>query len=135
MKDCIPPLSVPSGFAFDNRHMTWRLLSALFYLVAVCVCAWPVHAQTDRVLPLSVQEAMKSARLPPEALSVVVLPVHADTVRLAYQEGQARNPASLMKLVTTAAALDLLGPAFTWRTPVFLEVELQSTPVSFTSGL
>jgi D-alanyl-D-alanine carboxypeptidase/D-alanyl-D-alanine-endopeptidase (penicillin-binding protein 4) len=26
-----------------------------------------------------------------------------------------------MKLVTTAAALDLLGPAFTWRTPVFLE--------------
>ena len=121
MKDCIPPLSVPSGFAFDNRHMTWRLLSALFYLVAVCVCAWPVHAQTDRVLPLSVQEAMKSARLPPEALSVVVLPVHADTVRLAYQEGQARNPASLMKLVTTAAALDLLGPAFTWRTPVFVE--------------
>jgi D-alanyl-D-alanine carboxypeptidase/D-alanyl-D-alanine-endopeptidase (penicillin-binding protein 4) len=26
-----------------------------------------------------------------------------------------------MKLVTTAAALDLLGPAFTWRTPVFVE--------------
>jgi D-alanyl-D-alanine carboxypeptidase/D-alanyl-D-alanine-endopeptidase (penicillin-binding protein 4) len=31
------------------------------------------------------------------------------------------NPASVMKLVTTYAALDLLGPAFTWSTPVFVE--------------
>jgi D-alanyl-D-alanine carboxypeptidase/D-alanyl-D-alanine-endopeptidase (penicillin-binding protein 4) len=26
-----------------------------------------------------------------------------------------------MKLVTTSAALDLLGPAFTWRTPVAID--------------
>ncbi len=31
------------------------------------------------------------------------------------------NPASVMKLVTTTAALDLLGPAFTWRTPVWVD--------------
>jgi D-alanyl-D-alanine carboxypeptidase/D-alanyl-D-alanine-endopeptidase (penicillin-binding protein 4) len=31
------------------------------------------------------------------------------------------NPASLMKLATTTAALDLLGPAFVWRTPVYVE--------------
>jgi D-alanyl-D-alanine carboxypeptidase/D-alanyl-D-alanine-endopeptidase (penicillin-binding protein 4) len=31
------------------------------------------------------------------------------------------NPASLMKLVTTSAALELLGPSFTWRTPVYVE--------------
>ena len=30
------------------------------------------------------------------------------------------NPASLLKLATTAAALDLLGPASTWATPVWL---------------
>jgi len=29
------------------------------------------------------------------------------------------NPASLMKLVTTYAALDLLGPAFTWKTAAY----------------
>jgi D-alanyl-D-alanine carboxypeptidase/D-alanyl-D-alanine-endopeptidase (penicillin-binding protein 4) len=28
----------------------------------------------------------------------------------------ALNPASTMKLVTTYAALDLLGPAYTWKT-------------------
>jgi D-alanyl-D-alanine carboxypeptidase/D-alanyl-D-alanine-endopeptidase (penicillin-binding protein 4) len=31
------------------------------------------------------------------------------------------NPASIMKLVTTYAALDLLGPAFTWQTPVYVD--------------
>jgi D-alanyl-D-alanine carboxypeptidase/D-alanyl-D-alanine-endopeptidase (penicillin-binding protein 4) len=31
------------------------------------------------------------------------------------------NPASVMKLVTTYAALDLLGPAYVWRTPVYLD--------------
>jgi D-alanyl-D-alanine carboxypeptidase/D-alanyl-D-alanine-endopeptidase (penicillin-binding protein 4) len=29
------------------------------------------------------------------------------------------NPASVMKLVTTFAALDLLGPAYTWSDTVF----------------
>jgi D-alanyl-D-alanine carboxypeptidase/D-alanyl-D-alanine-endopeptidase (penicillin-binding protein 4) len=101
--------------------MTLRLPTTFFYIVSVCMCMWPAHAQPTHALPISVQEALKTARLPPEALSVVVLPVHAYEARLAYQEGRARNPASLMKLVTTAAALDLLGPAFTWRTPVFLE--------------
>ncbi len=31
------------------------------------------------------------------------------------------NPASLFKLVTTTAALDLLGPSYTWSTPVWLQ--------------
>jgi len=33
----------------------------------------------------------------------------------------AMNPASVMKLVTTYAALDMLGPAFSWSTPVFAD--------------
>ena len=35
------------------------------------------------------------------------------------------NPASVMKLVTTFAALDLLGPAYTWSTPVYLDGTVQ----------
>jgi D-alanyl-D-alanine carboxypeptidase/D-alanyl-D-alanine-endopeptidase (penicillin-binding protein 4) len=41
--------------------------------------------------------------------------------RLAWREREAMNPASVMKLVTTYAALDLLGPAYVWRTPVYLD--------------
>lgn len=105
--------------------MTWRLFKHLLPLVAVVAMAVPAGAQTANALPLSVQEALKGARLPPESLSVVVLPVQTATPRLQHQATVPRNPASLMKLVTTTAALDLLGPAFTWRTPVFLEGQLR----------
>ena len=36
------------------------------------------------------------------------------------------NPASVMKLVTTTVALELLGPAYTWRTEVHLAGKLQN---------
>ena len=91
-------------------------------LLAVCVQA---RAETAAVLPAVVHEALKAARLPPDALSVVVLPVQTGNPRLQHQAGVQRNPASLMKLVTTSAALDLLGPAFTWRTPVYLDGQVR----------
>ena len=77
------------------------------------------------VLPAEVDAALQRAKVPREALSVVVLDVSAHAggasrpeavVRLSHQAQTAVNPASLMKLVTTVAAFDLLGPAYTWRT-------------------
>ena len=63
-----------------------------------------------------------------EALSVLVLPVEDEgqgraskLPRLSHRADVSVNPASLMKLVTTSAALELLGPSFTWRTPVYVE--------------
>ncbi len=47
--------------------------------------------------------------------------VDASRPRLSWQADKPVNPASLMKLVTTYAGLDLLGPAFTWSTPVWLQ--------------
>jgi D-alanyl-D-alanine carboxypeptidase/D-alanyl-D-alanine-endopeptidase (penicillin-binding protein 4) len=49
----------------------------------------------------------KPARKGLRADSAPLLSLHVD---------QAMNPASTMKLVTTYAALELLGPAFTWKT-------------------
>jgi D-alanyl-D-alanine carboxypeptidase/D-alanyl-D-alanine-endopeptidase (penicillin-binding protein 4) len=45
--------------------------------------------------------------------------VDAATPRLAVNARTALNPASTMKLVTTYAALDLLGPAYVWKTEAF----------------
>ena len=42
-----------------------------------------------------------------------------------WQERVPVNPASLMKLLTTYAALDLLGPAWTWNTPVWLQGRIE----------
>ena len=67
-----------------------------------------------------VDAALARARVPAEAFSALVQEVGGGRTRLAWRRDQPANPASLMKLVTTYAALDLLGPAWTWSTPVWL---------------
>ncbi|MFT3812713.1 MAG: D-alanyl-D-alanine carboxypeptidase/D-alanyl-D-alanine-endopeptidase [Acidovorax sp.] len=78
-------------------------------------------------LPPEVESALARAQVPREALSVVVADAEAPrkAPRLAWQAQAPVNPASVMKLVTTYAALDQLGPAFTWNTPVYLEGSVQ----------
>ena len=72
-------------------------------------------------LPPPVLSALKAAQIPATSVAVVVQPVDASTPLVAHNATQAMNPASVMKLLTTYAALDLLGPAFTWQTPVYVD--------------
>lgn len=72
-------------------------------------------------LPPEAALALQRARVPAEALAVVVEEAGSGRTLLASQERRPVNPASLAKLLTTYAALDRLGPAWTWRTPVWLD--------------
>ncbi len=81
---------------------------------------WAAQANAGP-LPADVEAALQRAGVPRESLSVVVHEVGAPTPYLAWQAQTLVNPASLMKLVTTAAALDLLGPAWSWTTPVWIQ--------------
>ncbi len=80
-------------------------------------------------LPPPVQAALERARLPPQALALWLAPAADPQAppRLAWRAQEAMNPASVMKLVTTWAALDQLGPAYTWQTPVYLDGRLDGT--------
>ena len=75
----------------------------------------------SRALPRSVDAALARSGVPRDAMVAWVQEVDATRPRLAWQAEKAVNPASLMKLVTTYAGLELLGPAFTWATPVWLQ--------------
>jgi len=73
-------------------------------------------------LPRQVEAALQNAKVPREALHVMVIdPQATATPRLSHQAQTSVNPASLMKLVTTTAAFDVLGPSFVWRTPVYVD--------------
>ena len=72
-------------------------------------------------LPPEVYAALERAKVPPQALSVLVQDAGGTRTRLAWHADTPVNPASLTKLLTTYAALDLLGPAYTWTTPVWLQ--------------
>ncbi|WP_412478055.1 D-alanyl-D-alanine carboxypeptidase/D-alanyl-D-alanine-endopeptidase [Azonexus sp. IMCC34839] len=72
-------------------------------------------------LPPEVLKALKAAQIPAANVAVVVQAVDAATPLVAHRATQAMNPASVMKLVTTYAALDLLGPAYTWKTTAWTD--------------
>ena len=55
-------------------------------------------------------------KVPGTSLSVFVREVGRDEPLVSYNASVPRNPASTMKVVTTYAALELLGPAYSWRT-------------------
>ena len=89
-------------------------------LLALPLLAVTLHAQADG-LPPAVLQALKAAQIPAASVAVVVQPVDAATPLVAHNAAQAMNPASVMKLLTTYAALDLLGPAYTWKTTVWTD--------------
>ena len=86
-------------------------------------------AQSAEGLPTPVAAAATRANVPRDALHLLVLdaqgPLGRTTPRLSYRADVAANPASVMKLVTTYAALDLLGPGYTWSTPVAVDGRLE----------
>lgn len=55
-------------------------------------------------------------RIPARNVSVAVLDVDSGRPLIRHNAGKAMNPASAMKLITTYAALEMLGPAHTWKT-------------------
>jgi D-alanyl-D-alanine carboxypeptidase/D-alanyl-D-alanine-endopeptidase (penicillin-binding protein 4) len=87
-------------------------------LLFVLGCLYAVLARADQ-LPSAVAQALKNAGIPQAATAVWVKEVDVNVPRLEVNARTALNPASTMKLVTTFAALDLLGPAYAWKTEAF----------------
>ena len=84
------------------------------WVLGLWACAWAVVSSAQG-LPASVQRALEQARLPAQALHVVVAPAQGGAPVVRWGAEQAVNPASLMKLITTSAALEMLGPTYVWQ--------------------
>jgi serine-type D-Ala-D-Ala carboxypeptidase/endopeptidase (penicillin-binding protein 4) len=96
------------------------LLRTLPVLLLLWLAA--ASAAMAQSLPPEVDAALQRAKLPREALSLLVVDAEGKAAPRLNHRGQVpMNPASVMKLVTTYAGLDLLGPAYTWNTPVYIE--------------
>ena len=133
----LTPRSSPAGWGF--ARLTWVCALAFAQLFAlICATASPANAapsskavRTDPPkhtegdigqLPAEVQAALQRAKVPADNFHVMVVDTHmGSTPRLSHQAQVRVNPASLMKLATTTAALDTLGPAYVWRTPVYVD--------------
>jgi D-alanyl-D-alanine carboxypeptidase/D-alanyl-D-alanine-endopeptidase (penicillin-binding protein 4) len=83
-------------------------------------------AKSSEPLPAAFQDVLKRAQIPNDSVAVVVKEVGAKDALISHNALRAMNPASVMKLVTTYAALELLGPAYAWKTEVFAGGEIRS---------
>ncbi len=88
-------------------------------LAAALLLALPMPYATARGLPKPVADALRAASVPAAAVAIVVQEVGAARPSLSLNANAPMNPASAMKLFTTLAALELLGPAYRWKTEAY----------------
>lgn len=94
-----------------------RIIALLFITLFISP-AWAAG------LPAPVAKALRDAGIPQEAVGVMVQQVDRSRPLILYNASRAMNPASNMKLLTTSAALELLGPAYTWHTDMLSAANL-----------
>ena len=108
---------------YNNAKMNPKSTGICHSLTAVviklCVFLFGITTAvgaSDTLLPPSVVELMQANGISESSISVVMRKVGSAQSTVSYNATVSRNPASAMKLVTTAAALQLLGPQHRWQT-------------------
>lgn len=127
------------------QHLAAR--AAVLALGLAAACAAPAQALPEAVSQALARAGVPEAHVamavvplapPPGAVSTAPEPVNPSgeanpapaparppAPRLSWQADQPMNPASVMKLVTTYAGLDLLGPGYFWKTRVYTQGYIQ----------
>jgi len=91
-------------------------------LVSLLLTTTFAHAQ----VPTTVAEALKKAGIPASNAAIFVQAVDAKQPALSVNAKKQMNPASVMKLVTTYAGLEMLKPTFRWKTEVYSDAPIQN---------
>ena len=97
-----------------------RLSTHLGRVLIIAAAAFGFKA-TAADLPPATAKALRSAGIPNKNIAVWVQEVGVARPTLTWRGEVPMNPASAMKIVTTYAGLELLGPAFRWKTEVYLD--------------
>ncbi len=93
------------------------LLASLLLPLSLSICAAPINT----ALSPKVQQALKASKLQDNALSLVMIPLTGPGTPTIFNADVSVNPASTMKLVTTYAALEMLGPNHQWKTEFYTD--------------
>jgi serine-type D-Ala-D-Ala carboxypeptidase/endopeptidase (penicillin-binding protein 4) len=98
-----------------------KSLAAPAALLALAASAFsPLTHARDSQLPPAVQRVMSRVGIPARNVSIYVRDAGTNEVVLEVNDNQPRSPASVIKVLTTYAALDTLGPSYTWKTRAYL---------------
>jgi len=98
-----------------------RRVAPAIVAVYCCLAGLAFAADTGSRLPPPVAAALANAGIPDSSVGIFVQDVQTAQAVVAVGEDRALNPASTIKLLTTFAALDQLGPAYQWATEIYAD--------------
>ena len=110
----------PFCFSFARLWLT-------IFLVA---CGYvPMMAAGEKLsIPPAIAKSLERNQIPVDAISIAVTEIepgrpgkHISKSLLSWRASNPMNPASTMKILTTLAGLDILGPQYRWRTKVYTD--------------
>ena len=76
-------------------------------------------------LPVQVRDDLKLQHIPITSVGIEVRELNASVTLISVNAKQPMNPASTMKLLTTYAGLEILGPSYAWKTEAYLDGKLE----------
>jgi D-alanyl-D-alanine carboxypeptidase/D-alanyl-D-alanine-endopeptidase (penicillin-binding protein 4) len=82
-------------------------------------------AALPAALPSTVTDVFTRAGVPMDSVAIIIKEAGAPEPLISINPNKPMNSASVMKLVTTYAGLELLGPGYTWKTEVYTSGELK----------
>ncbi len=91
-------------------------------LVITVVLQWMMSVSgiaLAQQLPDTLKQKFEQAGIPETVLGIYIHQIGAEQPIMAVNAETAMNPASVMKLVTTYAGLEMLGPAYSWQTALY----------------
>jgi len=111
-------------FPKPERFFGAGLLFVLL-LFGQSLCFDPEAVAAQQRLPGELEQQLRKYKIPRSAVSLLVQEVSSERPLLTLNPEVPRNPASVMKLVTTLVALEQLGSAYKWKTEAYVTGKLR----------
>jgi len=117
-------MDMPRSSSTDKRyvnitsHVKLRHLADVFWIL-ITLTGWPAIGSANNQLPDEIANAIKQSGFNQDGIGLFIQAVDAVEPLVEFQADTALNPASVIKLVTTAAALGILGSGYRWSTDVW----------------
>lgn len=116
----LQPRAILSLFLFmSTRYMTRRLLSLLLFLLALPVLAQPADTFSE-VIRSRIDTLLTDKLFQRSHVGIYIYDATADVPIYEHDKLQTLRPASNMKVMTSAAALTLLGTDYNYQTRLYI---------------
>ena len=96
-------------------------------IVFVTLLFSAVNSFSNDSLPSELTQSLSKLGIPPTAVSLYAKNLSTEKLLFEFNSNRKKNPASVMKLVTTLGALEILGPAYRWKTEVYVNGKISGT--------